>query len=196
MLLKMFNEKWDNCLRIVQKNLDYTLESHQTRIITGPKFNVSYINCMDYSNKSIKDYDMEIVTEDFIKQFNKMCNFIIGKDLNLFFFTTHWEDVFCSIINEEYGSGVSALFWIYYSYKHHNKCCAGEIRHIIVEDIDRFFHPVSLIRIMTLDDSIKNFKIILLMCSNCFSTFNDKVIYIQSQEGNISKLKTSHRRNK
>lgn len=160
-LLDLFNEEWNHSAKVVQKDADFMFKRNPTGI-TGIGNDIYLnVNCGDWFKYGIDYYKTEVTNnETFMKDFDELCRKIISKDFQMFHDPdTSYENWLQEFVDEQHGSGVSALFWFYYQLKA-NK----EIKHIVIDNIDGFLHHLSMEQLGRIFKEYGNdYKFIFLM---------------------------------
>lgn len=162
-LLEIFNDNWNNSVKVVQKDMNFMFYKNNTRIVTR-KYNKSYlvINCSDW----IKVSDYEIFFQavknniEFWNEFDILCKDVIGREFKLFHDYSYNKDYsyLKRFIEEQHGSGVNSLFWFFFFLKNASN------KTVVIDNIDGFLHPISMRQFcIVLKENFKDYKFIFLM---------------------------------
>ena len=158
-LAKMFEDDWNNNLKLVQKDLEFSLRQNITKYakVGGTDFYI--INCSDVFVTDKDMYDKDITNNlEFSKEFEKLCKLVIDKDFSLFrnpdASVHYWIDDF---FEEKHGSGVEALFWLYYNIK------SKDVKNIVIDNIDGLLHHSSMVQLAKILKGTGDYKFIFLI---------------------------------
>lgn len=197
-LAKLFDEDWNCNVKVIQKDLEFSLKQNLTKQVKVDDTDFYVVNC---SNVFVADkdvYNKDITNnQEFSKEFEKLCKLIIDKDFTLFrnpeASVHYWLDDF---FEEEHGSGVMALFWLFYNIK------ANDVKNIVIDNIDGLLHYSSMIQLSKVLKRTKDYKFIFLMnnyvlFSTAVSEIEDLYMLHNNRIANIQKctdreLRISH----
>lgn len=172
-LAKMFEDDWNSNVKVVQKDLEFSLRQNITKYakVGGTDFYI--INCSDVFVTDKDMYDKDITNNlEFSKEFEKLCKLVIDKDFSLFrnpdASVHYWIDDF---FEEEHGSGVEALFWLYYNIK------SKDVKNIVIDNIDGLLHHSSMVQLAKILKDTGDYKFVFLM--NNYTLFSTAVTEIE-----------------
>lgn len=159
-IIDLFNDSWKHSAKVVNKDINFMFINNPTAKVELKEGTYLNINCGDWIKNSVRYFDTKITdNKSFQEGFDNLCKSVIGRDFKMFRDNeeTH-RDWLESFINEQHGSGVSSLFWLYYNIK------ASDIKNIVIDNIDGFLHFLSMRQLgHTLREFGKDYKFIFLM---------------------------------
>lgn len=158
-LLDLFQQKWKHSTRVVQKDERFMFKKNPTGIIERKDSQYLNVNCGDWVKVSADSYDTKITNnKDFADGFEELCKNVISKDFIMFrnqnARVDNWLNDF---IEEQHGSGVTSLFWLYYQMR------ANDVKNIVIDNIDGFLHYLSMQQLGRIFRDLDGYKIIFLM---------------------------------
>ena len=159
-IMRLFNGEWKHSAKVVNKDMNFMFINNPTAKAELEEGTYLNINCGDWIKNSVKYFDTEVTnSKSFQEGFDNLCKSVIGRDFKMFRDEeeTHidWLE---SFINEQHGSGVSSLFWLYYNIK------ASDTKNIVIDNIDGFLHFLSMRQLgQSLREFGKDYKFIFLM---------------------------------
>lgn len=162
---RIFKEDtWNTSVKVVQKSIDYSMFKKETTCtIDVPQYDttIRLINCADSFFIREEDIGTDVTNnEDFANNFNELCKQVIDKDFKMFrgdYTIDNWFECF---MKENHGSGVTALFWVFYQMR---IASVLNIDNIIVSNIDGTLHPISMEALARVLKKAVNVKVILSM---------------------------------
>lgn len=159
-LLSLFEEDWNTSVKVIQKDEEFMFRKNPTKIIGNTNSFMLNVNCLDWTNIPIEQYNTDITnTQEFADDFNSLCQKVIDKGFKMFRNPEASVDNFLNdFIEEQHGSGVCSLFWLFYQIKL-NK----DVMNIVVDSIDGVLHPLSMQQLCAVLKNLEGYKIILLM---------------------------------
>lgn len=159
-MIDLFETDWNTNLKVIQKDEGYMFRKSRTNIIGVDQSLLLNINCLEWANVSSDYYNKDVTNNDeFAKRFEELCKKVIDRDFVMFRnpeeSVSNWIEDF---INEEHGSGVNSLFWLFYQIISNQ-----DIKYIVVDYIDGALHPVSMKQLAKVLRCFTNDKILILM---------------------------------
>lgn len=187
-LVKIFEkDNWNTPVKVVQKSINFSLtENERTCEIYSycSDERIGYIECGHVYNLLEMGISERITNNDvFPVKFDKLCRRVVGKDFKMFRGRYTNDNWFKCFVNEQHGSGVVALFWLFYHLYVYN---ARGIKHVVISNIDGLLHPSSMVHLASsLRYEDIRLKIIFLMnndilMSNMYMDIDD--LYIMHTE--------------
>lgn len=158
-LIDIFNSNWNGSVKVVQKDIDFMFLKNDTKLVAkGDNKLFTMVNCGDWIK--VGDYNIffKSIKDDgqFWIEFDILCKKIIDVDFKLFH-TSENRDYLKRFIDEQHGSGVNSLFWLFYSIK------MTPNKNIVIDNIDGFLHPISMRQLCMVLKGYDDYKFIFLM---------------------------------
>lgn len=155
-LINLFDEEWKCTAKVVQKDMDFMFKKNPTNIVGIENSLYLNINCGDWISLPETYYNTDVTNNaDFVNKFNNLCQMVIDKGFKS---DAKSDNFLKEFIDEQHGSGVSSLFWLFYQMEA-NK----DIKNIVIDNIDGFLHPVSMQQLGRVFKELEGYKVIFLM---------------------------------
>lgn len=177
-LLDLFSEDWKCSAKVVQKDADFMFKRNPTGAIGIGEDIYLNINCGDWFKYGIDYYKTEVTNDQtFMERFDELCKKVISKDFQMFHDPdTTYENWLQEFVDEQHGSGVSALFWMYYQMR-----ANIDVKNIVIDNLDGFLHHLSMEQLGRIFKELKGYKIIFLMNNDTLFThwiFDTEDLYV------------------
>lgn len=165
-LLNLFEDNWNTSVKVVQKDANFMFRRNPTNIIGVDNKLYLNINCGDWVKVDEKYFDTKVTNnDDFADRFELLCKRVIDKEFTMFRNPeADNEDWLHWFVEEQHGSGVSSLFWLYYQIR------LNDVKYIVIDNIDSFLHYLSMEQLGRIFKNINGYKFIFLMNNDVLFT--------------------------
>lgn len=183
-MMKLFKTDWNKNVKIVQKDIHYLNRNKTTVFEDDDNTTMLYINTVDVFGYNLTPDNIDTnVTEsdDFQIGFNSLCKMVVDRDFEMFREENDHKEWLEQFVNEYHGSGVTALFWLYYNLMLHK-----DVNNIAIDNLDGLLHPSSRVALANVFNKILDKHVIMLMnADDLFSTQYTEIedMYVAREDG-------------